>query len=141
MKRLYKIISIFISILIITSLIYSIHAADIVDTNPFDQAKDFLQAGAEDVGMLEEMDRVSESVFGFNFGNTEIMEVIDFLWGIGLLAIFVTTVILGIKYMMVLPQEKSRVKQALTPYVIGTVIIFGALTIWKFIIVILEGSM
>lgn len=136
MKRLYKIVNIFIVIIAIFTLTYNVNAAK----NPWDQAKDFLQAGAEDVGMLEEMNRVGEK-FGIKFGNREIMEVIDFLWGIGLLVIFVTTVILGIKYMMVLPEEKSRVKQAFTPYVIGTVIIFGALTIWRFVIVILEGSM
>ena len=68
------------------------------------------------------------------------MEIIDALWAIGLLVIFISTVVLGIKYMFVLPQEKSRIKQATTPYIIGVVIIFGALTIWKFLITILDGS-
>ena len=43
--------------------------------------------------------------------------------------------------MLVLPQEKSRLKQATTPYIIGVVIIFGALTIWKFMIFVLDGSL
>jgi len=55
--------------------------------------------------------------------------------------VFVATIILGIKYMMVNPNEKSRIKQATTPYIIGVVIIFGAATIWRLIIAMLEGSM
>jgi len=43
--------------------------------------------------------------------------------------------------MLVLPNEKSRIKQATTPYIIGVVIIFGALTIWRLVIQILEGSL
>ena len=155
MKRLYKIISIFILILIIVSSICSTQAADIADTNPWEQAKDFLQTGATTTGMLQEGDKQVGAakdfinrvfgdffnVLGINGFQKNFMNVIDFLWGIGLLVIFVSTVILGIKYMMVLPQEKSRVKQALTPYIIGTVIIFGAVTIWRIIIKILESAL
>lgn len=68
-------------------------------------------------------------------------QLIDFLWGLGLLTVFIATVIIGIKYMLVLPNERSRVKQATTPYVIGVIIIFGAVTIWKFLIDIFEGSL
>lgn len=67
-------------------------------------------------------------------------KAIDFLWGLGLLVVFASTVILGIKYMLVNPNEKSRIKQATTPYIIGVVVIFGALTIWKLLIEIFEGS-
>ena len=41
--------------------------------------------------------------------------------------------------MFAVPEEKSRIKQATTPYVVGVVIIFGALTIWKFVIMLLEN--
>ena len=80
---------------------------------------------------------------GFNSGkvNLSFKSIVDFLWGLGLLAVLASTVILGIKYMLVNPNEKSRVKQATTPYIIGVVIIFGAVTIWKLVIDILEGSM
>lgn len=66
-------------------------------------------------------------------------EVIGIIWGIGLIVIFISTVVLGIRYMLVNPNEKSRIKQATTPYIIGVVVIFGAVTIWKLIINILEG--
>ena len=67
-------------------------------------------------------------------------QMIDFIWGLGLMVVLISTVVLGIKYMMVNPNEKSRIKQATTPYIIGVVIIFGATTIWKIIIDVLEGS-
>ena len=70
-----------------------------------------------------------------------VQELIDFLWGIGLLTIFLCTIVLGIKYMLVPPAEKSRIKQATTPYVVGVTIIFGATTIWKLLIEILDGSL
>ena len=68
------------------------------------------------------------------------IEILDFLYGFGILVIAVSTIILGIRYMMVSPNEKSRIKQATTPYIIGVVIIFGAVTIWRLIIEIIDGS-
>lgn len=65
--------------------------------------------------------------------------ILGVLWGLGLLVIFISTVVLGIRYMLVNPNEKSRIKQATTPYIIGVVVIFGAVTIWRLIINILEG--
>lgn len=134
MKKMYKIISIYIILLILFSFVYTVNASDIWQTG-----RDFLDTGAKDVGMTEETVIIMEAL-GLNT-KRGFEELIDFLWGLGLLTIFVSTVILGIKYMFVLPQEKSRLKQATTPYVIGVVIIFGALTIWKFIIVVLDGSL
>lgn len=64
--------------------------------------------------------------------------MIGLLWGLGLLVIFVSTVVLGIKYMLVTPNERSRIKQATTPYILGVVVIFGAISIWKLLIEILE---
>lgn len=85
--------------------------------------------------------RLGTNTFAANASNLKFEELIDFLWGLGLLVVMISTVVLGIKYMLVLPDEKSRIKQATTPYVIGVIIIFGALTIWKFIIQILDGNL
>jgi len=84
-----------------------------------------------------------------NDGNTKINPaaktqfeyVLDFLWGLGLLTILISTIVLGAKYMLVSPGEKSKIKQATYPYAIGVIIIFGATTIWKLLIDILDGSL
>lgn len=115
----------------------------------FDQAKSFLQEGTKGTGMLSEgtkayektKDMISKITGVANETKSGFEEVIDILWSFGLLTIFISTVILGIKYMLVLPEERSRIKQATTPYVIGVIIIFGALTIWKLVIVVLDGSL
>jgi len=133
MKKVYKITLILLLIFILFSL-NNVKAKDIWETS-----KEFLQTGSEGIGTLEESGKIL-NLLGVDTKG-KFVELIDFLWGLGLLTIFISTVVLGIKYMFVLPQEKSRLKQATTPYVIGVVIIFGALTIWKFVIVVLDGSL
>ena len=134
MSKICKIVVIFIIIIAVYATIYTINASDIWSTG-----KKFLGIGQNTTGMTQEnvdlMEKLGvDTKAGFK-------ELIDFLWSIGLLVVFVSTVILGIKYMLVMPSERSRIKESTIPYVIGVVIIFGALTIWKFIIYILDGSL
>ena len=142
MKKFKKVISLFIIILIIYSLTNNILAIDFLDlTNPFDAAKDFIDTGESHDGMTQEGINAQEkilSIFDITL-QSRFNQLIDFVWGIGLLTIFVSTIVLGIKYMFTLPEEKSRIKQATSPYVVGVIIIFGALTIWKITITILES--
>lgn len=134
MKKVYKVMSVLILTIISFSIIYQVSASDI-----WSDAQAFINTGASSTGMTQEDTKLMEKI-GIDT-KAKFKELIDFLWGLGLLVIFISTVVLGIKYMLVLPNEKSRIKQATTPYVIGVVIIFGALTIWKFIIFLLDGSL
>lgn len=56
----------------------------------------------------------------------------------GIIIAFVVGGILGIKFMISGLEEKAEVKQMLMPYVIGCVILFGAFTIWKIVLIILQ---
>lgn len=125
MKKNYKIVFIIILLMIVSSLENQAYASDI-----WKSGSDFIGLGQNGTGP-----------FSSGGVTSKFEELIDFLWGLGLLTIFISTVVLGIKYMLVLPEEKSRIKQATTPYVIGVGIIFGALTIWKFIIYVLESAL
>lgn len=133
MKKVCKIAFILFILLIIFLRVYNVKASDI-----WSVSRNFLDTGSKVTGTTDELKKVlglsDATKSGFE-------ELIDFLWGLGLLVIFISTIVLGIKYMLVLPQEKSRLKQATTPYIIGVVIIFGALTIWKFVIILLDGSL
>ena len=40
--------------------------------------------------------------------------------------------------MLVNPEERSRTKKLMAPYIVGIVIIFGAVTIWKLLITVLD---
>lgn len=129
MRKIHKTIYVLLIIFCIFIITCESHA-----TGFWTIAKDWLIVGAN--GQTEAMGNVA------NMGsNPKFMKLIDFLWSIGLLTIFISTIILGIKYMFVPPGEKSRVIQATTPYIIGVVIIFGAVTIWKLVIDVLNGSL
>ena len=132
MKRTYKIICILIISIVVFSLTCKVNAIDF-----WDKAQDFIDVGME--GKNETY--LSTTTTMEETAKNKFEQVIDFLWSIGLLMIFISTVILGIKYMLVSPNEKSNIKQATTPYIVGVVIIFGALTIWKFVIDVLNGSL
>ena len=46
---------------------------------------------------------------------------------------FVGTII-GIQFMIASAEDKAKVKEALVPYIIGCVVIFGAFTIWSIVV-------
>ena len=67
-------------------------------------------------------------------------EVTNIIWGIGVFVVLIGGVILGIRFMLVGGiEERAEIKKQMMPYIVGTLIIFGALTIWKIVIEIMEG--
>jgi len=145
MKKLNKILCILLMMICIFSIPSEVYATGIIDI--FGAGKIFIQEGMEELTL--EFDDIfnpdgligkASKTLGKWLAKDIFMNIIDALWAIGLLVVFISTVVLGIKYMFVLPQEKSRLKQATTPYLIGVVAIFGALTIWRFLIMVLDGS-
>lgn len=46
--------------------------------------------------------------------------------------------ILGIKFIIEGAEGKAEVKKALAPYIAGCVVVFGAFTIWKIVVTILQ---
>ena len=135
MRKVYRVFFILLIFIILFSISYEVNASDIWRT-----ASLFLEEGSRDIGTFQEGTRL-RALIDDNAGKAKLSELIDFLYGIGLLVLFISTIIMGIRYMFVIPEEKSRIKKAVPPYIIGAIIIFGALTIWKFIIMILDGSL
>ena len=58
---------------------------------------------------------------------------------LGIVIAVITGVVLGIKFIMTGVEGKAEVKDALVPYIIGCVIVFGAFFIWKIIVDILQS--
>ena len=127
MKKICKIAVIFLIILSLYTIVFKVNATNF---DIWNTGKNFLDLGSQGYNNT-----------GADDINISFANIVDFLWGLGLLVVMASTVVLGIRYMLVNPNEKSRVKQATTPYILGVVIIFGAVTIWKLLIDILEGSM
>jgi len=126
MKKVCKILIVFLIIFNIYLMFYTASAKDIWSTGDA-----FITTGELTGGLGEWIGKL--------YAKATMVELIDFIWGLGLLVVVISTVVLGIKYMLVLPSEKSRIKQATTPYIIGVIVIFGAVTIWKLIIQVLDA--
>ena len=65
--------------------------------------------------------------------------IYNILLGIGIIIAVAVGLILGIKFMLGSVEQKADIKNMLVPYVIGCVIIFGAFTIWKIVVDILQS--
>lgn len=59
--------------------------------------------------------------------------------GVGTAVAVIVGAILGIQFMTAGVDKKVEVKQALIPYVISCIVIFGSFGIWKLVITILGG--
>lgn len=65
--------------------------------------------------------------------------VFNLLLGFAMIIAVVIGIIIGIKFMMASVEEKAQIKEALVPYVVGCVVVFGAFGIWKVAITILSS--
>lgn len=66
-------------------------------------------------------------------------DIYNVLTSIGMIISVIVGIALGITYMMASAVDKAKVKESLIPYLIGSVIIFGAFGIWKLVINIFSG--
>lgn len=77
---------------------------------------------------------------GVSYGNwNSFNDLAGILWGAGIFIIAIVGGVLGIKYMFSSVEEKASMKESMWPFIIGSVIILGALTIWKFAVELFAG--
>lgn len=78
----------------------------------------------------------------FSVDSTELKNTSNFIYnillGISMIIAVIVGMILGIKYMSAGSEDKAAIKETLVPYLISCFLIFGAFTIWKFIINVLS---
>lgn len=93
-----------------------------------DNANKFLFRGAiQDENLsTESLNILSDSIY-------------NILFVIGMFAAIIVGVILGIKFVTSGIEGKVEVKKTLIPYIIGCVVVFGSFTIWKIVIIMLQG--
>ena len=103
------------------------HLEDFIDKkggieNPIDDtiegAQSFLNAGKETHIKEDKLKATSDFLF-------------NSLLSIALVLAVIIGIIIGIKFMVASVEEKAKVKEALIPYVIGCVVVFGAFSIWS----------
>ena len=76
---------------------------------------------------------------GNEIGNI-LKPIVNILTAIGVIALIVITMIMGIKYMFATPEEAAKLKQQLIGLVVSAVVVLGATAIWKIIYNILVAS-
>lgn len=93
-----------------------------------EDADSFLEASSEkDIGIdKSKLDEASDDIF-------------NMISSIGMIIAFIVGIILGINLMITAADEKAKAKEALIPYVVGCVVMFGAFGIWKIMVNTFSG--
>lgn len=125
MKTAIKnIIFLIVLMLLVLFLFPTKNYADTID-DTFTTADDFVKKGDTSTIKTGELKETSKFIY-------------NALLAVGMVAAVIVGIILGIKYMMANSEDKAVLKETLTPYIISCCVIFGAFTIWKLVINILQ---
>lgn len=114
-----KIFILLILFIFVINIEIPVHASMIEDI--WKQGSDFLKMGKESDTKTfngKNMKEATDNLYSL------------FLWG-GLAIAVIVGVFLGIKFMTESVEGKAKIKEALIPFVLGCVVIFGAFSIWK----------
>ena len=104
---------------------YTQSQADSTADDVMTGANDFLKAGSETV--IQETKLKGTSDFLFNL-----------LLSIAIIVAVIIGMIIGIQFMMAGIEEKAKIKEALMPYFVGCLVVFGAFGIWKLAVTVLS---
>lgn len=96
----------------------------------FSQADNFIRNGKDET---QEKAAIDEKKLKDAFSN-----IFNIAVSIGTVLTVIIGGILGIKFMIASAEDKAKIKEMMIPYVVGCIVIFGAFTIWKFIVNILN---
>ena len=124
-----KNISRLLVIILLTFCIFSIIPSNIYATSIgeiFEGGDSFISAGQGDSEMLPIQD-MSNLIY-------------NILLIIGVVIAIIVGIIIGIKFMTGSVEEKAKVKEAFVAYIAGCVVVFGAFTIWKVVVEIIQST-
>lgn len=131
MKRIIKILLILVSIIIITFITNinnsHVYAASIL-SNAISGGDGFIDSSSGESDLINETALKNTSS---NIYNT--LLIISFV------VVAIVGITLGIKYMLAGVEEKADIKHSLVTFFIGTCVAYGAFTIWKVLVNILNG--
>ena len=114
----------------LTMLSSNVYASSISDI--FTKADDFVKNGQNSTTAgttisTDTMKSMSELIY-----NTLLI--------IGVAVAVIIGIILGVKFMAGSVEEKANIKNSLIAYIAGCVVVFGAFTIWKIVVTILQSA-
>lgn len=113
-----KLIISFITIVLLVSIFYIPQSHAIGDI--MGEGKGFLDASNGENSVINEtvLKSTSDSIY-----NT--------LLAIAIIIAVIVAMILGIQFMYAAADEKAKIKEALMPFVVGCIIVFGSFTVWR----------
>ncbi len=120
-NKVIKILS-FVIIFFIISTIFSNTSNAI--SNILSGAENFISSGASENGVTIDTNKLKE--------NSDM--IYNILLTVGIIAAFAVGAYLGIKFMTSSIEGKADIKQALIPYIVGCIVVFGAFAIWKIVV-------
>lgn len=92
----------------------------------------------------EFINKGQNSINGNTISETTIKEMSGILYNtlliIGVVIAVIIGIAIGIKFMTGSVEEKAKVKETFIAYIAGCIVVFGAFTIWKLVITILQSS-
>lgn len=71
-----------------------------------------------------------------NISNT----IYNILLLLGIVIAVIWGIVLGMKFMTGSIEEQAKAKESLIPYIVGCTIVFGAFTIWKIVLEVLQTT-
>ena len=129
MKKVISIIIFSMIFIMLISMNLNIYASSHTTGEVIAEADSFIskgEKGAAGIFSEEDLKGLSNTIY-------------NILLVVGIVIAVLLGAILGIKFIMEGAEGKAEVQKALVPYVIGCVVIFGAFTIWKIVVLILQG--
>ena len=140
MKKTILYLSKIIIIAIILQLIILPSISNAADTwtDVFQSGSEFIEKGKQGV-VTEGETGDGEEVLDDSEIQSTTSVIFNSLLTIGIVLTVIIGIILGIKFMIASAEDKAEIKKALIPYILGCVLIFGAFTIWKLVVSILNN--
>lgn len=132
MKKVVNIITVITLLIIILNTLavttYATSADSTTIDSVIDGAGDFIKDGERQQARIkqEDLQELSSTIY-------------NVLLVIGVIVAAIVGIVLAIKFITGSIEEKADVKAMLIPYVIGCVVVFGAFTIWKIVVDILQS--
>lgn len=122
MKTVLKILIIITAMFLIFTFVSNIYATDDIIKG----ADNFLKKGQNSYLNPGQIKKTSDLIY-------------NVLLAIGSVAVVIVGAILGIQFIMGSVEEKAKIQEALIPFIIGTIIIYGAFGIWKIAVTVFSG--
>ena len=124
-KKVVKIV--FIVLIILNIFVTTSKALDFGDI--IKRATTFISIGQGEDTTINKGDIISlsDSIFGI-------------LQAVALAVALVMILVLGIKYMTSSVEGKADIKATMVPFIVGAVVAFGAFTIWRVILQLIQSS-